>query len=490
MNKRRDISIALIILLVLLFAPANVLALSDLDTKFWVQLHGHLKRTVPCDFLTISNGKLSCRGILFEEIPLSRIKRLDVVYMGKEYNVSEINESDIKNVNAMSMKKEEAFAGQAGRDVLTANTEGIDFSHGLPSEQAFKYIEQRRAAQQAYRQKVSEYPYKTTERSRQANKAINTGAFLSVMIAFLLEHFVGLLFYFPITWHFMRKNKGEELSIGNSWFIGGLLAATIGAGAIRFMAIFIIGGKAVINPEGKLGVFFFLVLPVLTSIIVCSFLKRKALLKVKEDRKEQPKADKTTYTWEHGGIFSCRKCGYKAGVLNLDNGLCKTCIQEEAQQNAEGSSHSNREESHDNQTHEKRSKTSNIEKNRVFACPTCKQRIRVTLPLSNGIGLCVTCGGKFRAYVDQDGNLYIELVTDNSQDDGIDDIKSIDDCFALLEIPVGANVNDIKCAYRKKIKEYHPDKASSLGSKLKTLAEQETKKLNYALALLKENGFV
>ena len=444
MNKVQRMLYALIIS-AMLFAPASALALSDLDTSFSVQLHGHLKRTVPCAFLTISNGKLNCTGILFEQISVSSIKQLDVVYMGKEFSVSEINESDIKSVNAMSMKKEQAVAAQ---------------QRAAQAGAGYKRHTVHTASSSSRKQ-----PLKT-------DNANNTEAFISVMIGLLIEHAVGILFYFSITWHFMRKGKGEELSIGNSWFIGGLFAATIGAGAIRFMAIFIIGGKAAMNPEGKLGIFFFLVLPVLASIIVCSFLKIKA------QQKEQQRSQKKTHY------------GYCTGFLNMVKGLCKTCIKEEAQQNAEGSSHRNREGAHDNQTHEKSGKTNNIQNNRVFPCPTCKQRIRVILPISSGIGRCVTCGAKFSAYVDQDGNLYIELFTDNSQDDGIDDVKSIDDCFALLEIPVGANVNDIKCAYRKKIKEYHPDKASSLGSKLKTLAERETKKLNCALSLLKDNGFV
>ncbi|CAK8721000.1 hypothetical protein KKHLCK_10225 [Candidatus Electrothrix laxa] len=67
MNKIQ-MSCALIILSALLCIPASALALSDLDTSFLVQLHGHLKRTVPCDFLEISNGKLNCTGILFEQI--------------------------------------------------------------------------------------------------------------------------------------------------------------------------------------------------------------------------------------------------------------------------------------------------------------------------------------------------------------------------------------------------------------------------------------
>ncbi|MCI5208457.1 MAG: hypothetical protein D3910_06610, partial [Candidatus Electrothrix sp. ATG2] len=166
-----NMSRALIILSALLCIPANALALSDLDTRFLVQLHGHLKRTVPCDFLTISNGNLSCRGILFEQIPISRIKRLDVVYMGKEYNVSDLNESDIKSVNAMSMKKEKAVAvqqrvaqaraEQINRQKRTqlASTEGVDFSHGLPSEQAFKYIEQQRTAWQPTIDSIKNKPY-------------------------------------------------------------------------------------------------------------------------------------------------------------------------------------------------------------------------------------------------------------------------------------------------------------------------------------------
>ncbi|MCW5203225.1 hypothetical protein VU12_09835, partial [Desulfobulbus sp. US4] len=126
-----------------------------------------LKRTVPCDFLTISNGNLNCTGVVFEQISLSRIKQLDVVYMGKEFSVSEINESDIKSVNAMSIKKEKAVAAQQraaqarakqiNRQKRTqlASTEGVDFSHGLPSEQMIEGAEQRRAAWQASRQKVT-----------------------------------------------------------------------------------------------------------------------------------------------------------------------------------------------------------------------------------------------------------------------------------------------------------------------------------------------
>ena len=109
MNKIQ-LSCALIILSALLCIPANALALSDLDTRFSIQVHGR-DRQLQCDFLTISNENLNCTdGALLEQIPLSRIKQLDVVYMGKEFSVSEVNESDIKSVNAMNMKKEQTVS--------------------------------------------------------------------------------------------------------------------------------------------------------------------------------------------------------------------------------------------------------------------------------------------------------------------------------------------------------------------------------------------
>lgn len=111
MNNALKISYALIISTTL-YSPVNALALSDLDTSFSVQLNGR-ERKLQCASLTISNGKINCTdGTLLEQIPVSRIKQLDIIYMGKEYNVSEINEGDIKSVNTMSMKKGQAVAAR------------------------------------------------------------------------------------------------------------------------------------------------------------------------------------------------------------------------------------------------------------------------------------------------------------------------------------------------------------------------------------------
>ena len=39
---------------------------------------------------------------------------------------------------------------------------------------------------------------------------------------------------------------------------------------------------------------------------------------------------------------------------------------------------------------------------------------------------------------------------------------------------------EIKKAYHKKVMQYHPDKVSQLGEKLREVAEQEMKKINEA----------
>ncbi len=112
MNKISQISRALIMISALFCIPANASALSFLDTKFSVQIHGR-KQQLQCDFLNISNGKLNCtNGGAVVHFPLSRIKQLDFEYMGKPYYASDINTNDINMLNTISAKKEEAFSRQ------------------------------------------------------------------------------------------------------------------------------------------------------------------------------------------------------------------------------------------------------------------------------------------------------------------------------------------------------------------------------------------
>lgn len=125
---------------------------------------------------------------------------------------------------------------------------------------------------------------------------------------------------------------------------------------------------------------------------------------------------------------------------------------------------------------------------RVFSCPSCKQRIRVKLPLQKGAGRCTNCNNRYSIYVDDYDNLYISETHENKDQE--QQINTIIECFSILGLLNNASPMDIKTAYRKKMKEYHPDKVAHLGEKLKLIADLETKKLNAAYSMLKDMGYV
>ena len=54
------------------------------------------------------------------------------------------------------------------------------------------------------------------------------------------------------------------------------------------------------------------------------------------------------------------------------------------------------------------------------------------------------------------------------------------DPYLVLEIERNAGWEDIKRAYRERIKEYHPDKVAHLGAELRALAERKAKEINRA----------
>ncbi|MGE0122763.1 MAG: J domain-containing protein [Vicinamibacterales bacterium] len=58
------------------------------------------------------------------------------------------------------------------------------------------------------------------------------------------------------------------------------------------------------------------------------------------------------------------------------------------------------------------------------------------------------------------------------------------DPYAVLGIRPGATIEQIKAAYRTKIKEYHPDQVERLGPELRELAKRKTQEINRALEML------
>jgi DnaJ-domain-containing protein 1 len=69
-------------------------------------------------------------------------------------------------------------------------------------------------------------------------------------------------------------------------------------------------------------------------------------------------------------------------------------------------------------------------------------------------------------------------------------VNSLENAFKVLEISPNASNNEIKSAYKKKIKEYHPDRLETFGEELKKLAQVKTQEINKAYNLIREKrGF-
>jgi len=65
-----------------------------------------------------------------------------------------------------------------------------------------------------------------------------------------------------------------------------------------------------------------------------------------------------------------------------------------------------------------------------------------------------------------------------------DDLFTETDCYTILGIKPGASPEEITHAYRKKVKEYHPDRVAHLGVKLQEVARREFERIQHAYEVL------
>jgi DnaJ-domain-containing protein 1 len=63
--------------------------------------------------------------------------------------------------------------------------------------------------------------------------------------------------------------------------------------------------------------------------------------------------------------------------------------------------------------------------------------------------------------------------------------SSQEDAYTILGVRRGDTFDEIRRAYRERMKEYHPDKVAGLGSELRELAERKAKEINMAFEELK-----
>ncbi|MFC2131461.1 DnaJ family molecular chaperone [Bacteroidota bacterium] len=66
----------------------------------------------------------------------------------------------------------------------------------------------------------------------------------------------------------------------------------------------------------------------------------------------------------------------------------------------------------------------------------------------------------------------------------------IEEAYGILKIEKNAGIDEIKSGYKKRIKEYHPDRLENFGDEIKELARIKTREINMAYSMIKnEKGF-
>lgn len=126
-------------------------------------------------------------------------------------------------------------------------------------------------------------------------------------------------------------------------------------------------------------------------------------------------------------------------------------------------------------------------KPQIIRCPSCKKKIRVKLPLRAKNGKCVACSCSFSLKMDENGNLKADKISAE------DSSKSNPEAivlyyFKVLGVERTATPQEVRMAYKRKIREYHPDRVEGLGDKLKEMADKESKEINVAYTALKAKG--
>ena len=69
------------------------------------------------------------------------------------------------------------------------------------------------------------------------------------------------------------------------------------------------------------------------------------------------------------------------------------------------------------------------------------------------------------------------------EDDALKNL-TLSDAYKILEVEPNASIEEIKKAYKAKVKQYHPDLVQNLGREIQELANRKLLEINYAFNLI------
>lgn len=123
----------------------------------------------------------------------------------------------------------------------------------------------------------------------------------------------------------------------------------------------------------------------------------------------------------------------------------------------------------------------------ILPCPSCSRRIRFSLPPKALVGRCSVCKEPFQVVIDAHT---VTLKSAVESPKAFHKDQAIHEALEVLGLTGQPSPAELKSAFRKRMSEYHPDKVSTLGPKIKALAEQESKEINRAMDTLAQAGLI
>jgi hypothetical protein len=171
--------------------------------------------------------------------------------------------------------------------------------------------------------------------------------------------------------------------------------------------------------------------------------------------------------------WTCHKC--KEQIFYLTQ-FCPVCFTQRPEKITTSSNKEN------GTVRNERSESSKL----ICICSSCGLKIRILYVPGKHEMQCPNCHQEFEVFIMSDRSVHlVKKVT------VFENIKRKLQWYEVLEIKPDSSYEEIKAAYRKLMKEYHPDKVATLGKELKALAESKTKEISeaYETAIKTKNEF-
>jgi len=123
-----------------------------------------------------------------------------------------------------------------------------------------------------------------------------------------------------------------------------------------------------------------------------------------------------------------------------------------------------------------------------FDCAGCGRKLRVRITLV-GMGIrCPRCRTKYRSVQDGHGRIRLEREVRREQRQPAAARSNHEPSpYEVLGVPRGASIREIKRAYRRLMKQHHPDVVTQQDSERRQIAEERAKEINVAYETLLED---